>query len=386
MRENALHRRPIAGTATQPVPSGGTRAFWSERGGDRHALYGYGKVALRDSIDLCRTIVDGTNVVLPAYVPDGVVEPFREAGLEPRFHRITPELGADLSDVEELVDEETFAIVSVHYFGFPQPAIEELRDLADTHDAALIDDGAHATLSTSDGRLLGTLGNVGITSFRKLLTVPDGAALFVTDDRLSDDAITRSAVRTRPTLGDANFVGQQVLETAGLLPSIRRTFRSFRSSSDDNPSQETQPRSPAQRYEDVKKPMSWYSLRVLDRTEPATVIEKRRRTFLRWQQVLSGIDGVHPVYEDLPEGVCPQRFPVLVEDESVLSEVTGTGSDQFDTWPRLPSEVRGNDRYVVSHQCSEQLVPLETDPDRITGGMRSPVRVRSAIERERPSL
>lgn len=146
--------------------------------------YGFGKAAFRDALETLDVDAD-ENVLLPAYVPDGLVAPIRETGAEPRFYRIESDLGPVIGDVETRADQRTAAILAVDYFGFPAPRFEWVGDICDRYDAALVEDNAHAPISRQNGRVLGTRGDLGFTSFRKLLPVPDGAALYLDAERAS---------------------------------------------------------------------------------------------------------------------------------------------------------------------------------------------------------
>ena len=336
----------------------GLHGYLSAHGADRVLRYGFGKAALRDVLD-CVGCGRGDNVLLPAYVPDGVVEPIRESGAEPRFYPIDGALAADVGRVRAIVDDRTAALVSVNYFGFPQAALDELRAVADEHEAILVDDNAHSALSRRGDRLLGTFGHVGITSLRKLFPVPNGALLFVNDDRFDTESFSRNAVRDSFTVDDYQFSRRsisdglqcrhQLLDTGTQVGSLVANAIRQRESSEPVSVE----RDPEAIYRAAKEPMSKLSCKVIERIDPQSIVRQRRENFEAWLEHLAGIPDVEPVFESLPTGVCPHVFPAVL---------SGGWRERFEqpptTWPPLPADVRRSDGFGTTKSLAQSLVRL----------------------------
>ncbi len=194
-----------------------------------HTYYGSGKVALRDG--LAGLVEPGDNVVVPAFLSPAVVEPFHELGLESRYYAIEESLAPDIADLEARIDADTAAVVSVNYFGFPQPGLERIAALTDEYDCYHVDDNAHAPLSVRDGTLLGTHGDLGITTLRKLLPVPDGAVLYCTDETVTAQFAPSSLAgrSNRIAIADCRFVAARS-PNGSFGPARRCTARSRHSS------------------------------------------------------------------------------------------------------------------------------------------------------------
>lgn len=343
----------------------GMRSYMTGHGASRYAFYGYGKLAMRDGLDLLSTERPGaTNVVIPAYLPHGIVESFRDAGLEPRYYRCDRRLRPNLEDIERLLDGESLAVMLTHYFGHPQPPgdVERMRTLCRRYDAFLIDDNAHAPLSTSEGQLLGTLGDVGITSLRKLLPIPNGALLFVSNESLPDERLTRSGVRDRYTLDDYSYCARSLSRSVSGYPLVREALSTVRWARDRIPG----PRAtvdqkvadggedPREIYEHAKEPMSRLARRVFDRTDPRRVIAARRANYRVWDRAIRDLDGVEPVFSELPDGVCPQYYTVLVDDPNDLGPLAGISAP----WPPLPREVRNDAAFETENYLATHLYTL----------------------------
>ncbi|MEX5632508.1 DegT/DnrJ/EryC1/StrS family aminotransferase [Parafrankia sp. FMc2] len=91
-------------------------------------------------------------------------------------------LGIDPARAAELVTERTRAILAVDYLGLPC-RLDELVELARRHDLRVIEDAAHAFGSRSDGRPVGSFGDITCFSFGpvKMITTLEGGAIITSD-------------------------------------------------------------------------------------------------------------------------------------------------------------------------------------------------------------
>ncbi|QLK26734.1 DegT/DnrJ/EryC1/StrS family aminotransferase [Natrinema zhouii] len=329
---------------------------------DRHApdvastYYGSGKVALRDG--LAGVAHPGGNVVVPAYLSPAVVEPFRELGLEARFYAIEESFAPDVADLEGRIDDETVAVMSVNYFGFPQPGLERIASLTDEYDCYHIDDNAHSPLSVHEGTLLGTYGDLGITTLRKLLPVPDGALLYRTDEELRERYSPSPLAGPSERVGtaDCRFVATSVVGAVlERSPSLYRSVEAALSDGVDG----SQSVDPEARYEAAKVPMSKLSASVTDGADPDEIRETRRENYRTWRGIFDERDDVTIRYDSLPPGISPYEFPVRADDPArLLAELEAAGVAGAHTWPILRQSVRGNDEYETANRLSAELVAL----------------------------
>ncbi|WP_254524323.1 DegT/DnrJ/EryC1/StrS family aminotransferase [Natrinema caseinilyticum] len=321
-----------------------------------YTYYGAGKVALRDG--LATLVEPGQNVLVPAYLSPAVVEPFHDLDLESRFYAIEETLAPDVADLESRMDTDTIAVMSVNYFGFPQPGLETISTLADEYDCYHIDDNAHAPLSVADGTLLGTTGDIGITTLRKLLPVPDGAILYRTTESVREafEPSSLAGPSDRVVATDCRYVATSVAETVlGTSRSLHRSVEAFLSNGGGDPSSVD----PEGRYEATKDPMSRLSKAITDAADPAAIRTSRRENYRAWRHVLATRDDVTVFYERLPEGICPYEFPVRADEpQAFLTELENCGVVGAHNWPILRRSVHENDAYETSNQLSKELVVL----------------------------
>ncbi|SHN82394.1 hypothetical protein [Bradyrhizobium erythrophlei] len=118
-------------------------------------------------------------VLMPCYVAEGVIGPFRAAGMSVRHYRLNEHLAPNEVDVANLLSEcrQGVLFVLIHYFGFSS-LTESLRNMIAEREAVLICDCAHAPLSsTEQGVSLSEQGDVALHSLNKFLPVTDGAII-----------------------------------------------------------------------------------------------------------------------------------------------------------------------------------------------------------------
>jgi len=118
----------------------------------------------------------GDQVLIPTYHCPTMVSPAVFSGARPVFFPITP---SGAAAVDSLADKEfprVKALLAAHYFGIPQP-MKRVREFCDRRGIALIEDCAHSIFGVSDGRRVGSWGDLAIASTQKFFVTPSGGCL-----------------------------------------------------------------------------------------------------------------------------------------------------------------------------------------------------------------
>lgn len=140
-------------------------------------------------------------VLLPDYLCPSVVAVVRDLGLEPWPVAV----GADLNlDPDGLIFEDNvLAVLAAHMYGCPA-RIGEIERRCLAAGAFLIDDAAQVVGVRSDGRMLGTFGDVGIVSFAQSKTIVTGirgsGGLLLINNRDLQPDLLRSHAELSPPL------------------------------------------------------------------------------------------------------------------------------------------------------------------------------------------
>ncbi len=145
------------------------------------------------SLEMAALILDakpGDEVIMPSFTFVTTASAFVRAGLVPVFVDVNPDtLNIDVSKVEQAIGPKTRALVPVHYAGIGCE-LQKLASLCKAHNLSLIEDAAHAFLAKTDGKYLGTTGDVAVLSFHQTKNVVsgEGGALLINNSELVEKA------------------------------------------------------------------------------------------------------------------------------------------------------------------------------------------------------
>ena len=110
----------------------------------------------------------GDEVIVPSYSIYFSIGPILACNAVPVFCDVDPEtMSADPTDIATRVTPRTKAILVVHMNGMPC-AMDDIREITDKHDLAIVEDACGAPWATYNGTTLGTIGHAGAFSIKKI--------------------------------------------------------------------------------------------------------------------------------------------------------------------------------------------------------------------------
>lgn len=121
----------------------------------------------------------GDEVIAPAFTYVAGHQAISRTGAEIVFCDIEPErLSIDPARIRELITDRTRAVLAVDYLGLPCQ-LDEILGIAQEHGLRVIEDAAHAFGSLSNGRPVGSFGDLTCFSFGpvKMITTLEGGAV-----------------------------------------------------------------------------------------------------------------------------------------------------------------------------------------------------------------
>lgn len=122
-------------------------------------------------------------ILLPSYNCGSEIDPILHLGIRPVFYKIEKNLLVNVDDLLNKIDSKVKAILVTHFLGFPQP-IDEIKKICVERNLFLIEDCAHAFLSTNNGKYLGSCGDIGVFSLLKTLPIPNGGILVINNKNI----------------------------------------------------------------------------------------------------------------------------------------------------------------------------------------------------------
>ncbi|NLI82620.1 MAG: dTDP-4-amino-4,6-dideoxygalactose transaminase [Deltaproteobacteria bacterium] len=155
---------------------------WLEnRTGSARALLTHSCTAALEMAALLLDMRPGDEVIMPSYTFVSTANAFALRGAVPVFVDIREDtLNLDEGLIEAAVTERTRAIVTVHYAGVGCE-MDAIMGIASRHRLQVVEDAAQGMMASYRGRLLGTIGHLGVYSFHETKNVicGEGGCLLV---------------------------------------------------------------------------------------------------------------------------------------------------------------------------------------------------------------
>jgi dTDP-4-amino-4,6-dideoxygalactose transaminase len=347
-----------------------------------------GRVALYHGLPLL-DLPPKSVILVPNYHQGVEIDTLLAAGYKLRYYRVDERLEIDMADVQRQLDAQVSALYVTHYFGFPQP-VASIRGFCDAHGLKLIEDCALSLFSRAGKEWLGTSGDIAIFSIYKTVPLPHGGFLV---SRAVAPSAALDAAPLRSTLVQTMDLINQTLRVTGwggVERSIGRGSRMVKRVLGFNRSRTIQSGgalwdSRLLGHAASRSVRGW--IRLVNRDH---VIGRRRRNFRRlaWQ-----LQGLVPFpFVDLPAGVCPLFFPIMVPDKVRFQhDLAALGVESVNLWdashPSCPRDLAAEVAHWREH-CLELPIHQELDVstiDRVAAAVAS-VWQRHETERARRSV
>ncbi len=160
------------------------RAF-AEKMNIRHALALCSGTASLIAALKAMGISPGDEVITQSHTFIATVEAIREVGAVPIIADVDRSLNMDPADFERKITKKTKAVIPVHMMGVAA-RMDEILSIARSHNIQVLEDNAQSCGGTYRGKMLGTLGDAGITSFDfgKVLTTGEGGMLITDNEHI----------------------------------------------------------------------------------------------------------------------------------------------------------------------------------------------------------
>ena len=158
--------------------------------GTKYALaVNSGTSALISALVACG-VGPGDEVILPAYTWVATAAAITMVGAIPVLCEIDESLTIDPQDLAKRITPRTKAVIVVHMRGI-SAAMDAIMSIAKKHDLKVIEDAAQANGGTYQGRMLGSIGDVGCFSLQqsKVITTGEGGMVVTNSEDLWQRAV-----------------------------------------------------------------------------------------------------------------------------------------------------------------------------------------------------
>jgi dTDP-4-amino-4,6-dideoxygalactose transaminase len=292
-------------------------------------------------------------VLAPDYYSGNEIAAIQAAGASIVYYPVRRNLEPDLDALSRLARQHHPRVIYViHYLGWSQP-VEEIAALCREQGSILIEDCALSMLSETVGKPLGTFGDYSVFCLYKTLPVPNGGLLVQNNSALP--GLNGLQLEPCPSIAAAGRSAELAFE------AVRsRWDRAGKALFDVKQAIGRKLRSAKVRHvpvgdigwnlSNVNIAMSSISDKVMGGLDYEQIRRKRRENFLVLRQKLEG--RVKLLREDLPEGVCPLFFPILVRDKAAAARALlhqGIGAVEFWNDPQSNPHIGPDAWYLRSH-------------------------------------
>jgi dTDP-4-amino-4,6-dideoxygalactose transaminase len=326
----------------------------------------------------------GDAVLVPAYHSPSMIPPVLHLGATPVFYRLRADTSVDLDDIGARLAPGVKVLMVTHYFGFVQD-LSALRAFCDARGLLLLEDCAHCFFGEHRGRPVGAWGDYAAASSMKFYPVYEGGALVSGKHSLGPVALRSAgaafeAKSALATLEKSFAYGRLPLLRALLAPPLRlkdaawSRLKARRAAGAAAAAPALAPASSDSGFDFdpgwLDKRSSRLSRLLVRRLPAASIVAERRRRYLKLEQALRGLPRARPLFDGLPDAVCPWMFPMLAEDpEALFDEVLAAGIPvtRFarPLWPGVDESVCATSsmlsRHVLAFPCHQALREDELD-------------------------
>ena len=271
----------------------------------------------------------GQVILIPDYCCEVITHPLIELGLKPIAYELSDDLSPNWSQLSNLDTSNVLGIIMVHYFGQPQN-IKKFQDYCKEKNIYLIEDNAHGFGGKYKGHRLGTFGDIGIASPRKILKMPLGGVLYV-QNHLANPSLFSPLETLRWYYQFLNFIKLAISYCGPLY-----RYLSYQKTKNYDYSDPYAFRERTQKHTKASS-MVRFSIQTAKMDDLA---RKRRMLWEEWHRYFLQ-KGLRPVFTELSENSCPWAIAFYSKDLTERNSWIEWGLAQkipLFCWPSLPDE------------------------------------------------
>lgn len=273
----------------------------------------------------------GDRILVPDYICEVLLHPIQALSLEAVYYPINDSFEPQWESLELMAKEVACrAIVMAHYFGQPQD-IGRYKDFCAAHDLLLLEDNAHGFGGMLRGKLLGTFGDLGISSPRKILNTASGGILYISGEEQLPPPLPPFHMGSGERLLRKSFEQWPRLKVGASL--LMRRLPNF---SDPLAFRELVMQDSVADKNSAKVISSVIASQSLKK-----LAQRRRERWSAWQNVAQRLD-LQPVYNDVHPESSPWAFPAYIKSTKQRDRILIAGLKKgiiFFPWPALPAEI-----------------------------------------------
>ena len=149
---------------------------------NNYLYFNRARVALKYGI-IHLGLKEGDEILVPDFICDSIFQSIIQTSLSFKTYSLEDNLEPNWLELKGLISAKSKAILMVHYFGQPQD-VKRFINFAKTNKLFLIEDNAHGHEGYLGKQVLGSFGDIGISSPRKFLDISEGGKLYFKENKI----------------------------------------------------------------------------------------------------------------------------------------------------------------------------------------------------------
>lgn len=288
----------------------------------------------------------GKTVWLPAFMCRSLLKPIQSCGLNINYYDIDEKFMPELHNLKFSGGDY---LLVVHFFGIRIP-LEDIRNICVEKEVILIEDCAHILPNPDEICYAGTIGDISIFSFRKLFPVLYGGLVIEKEIFARKSSLSVPYVYHGIKKKVLMFIERLAFISGVNILSTKKKLRNIFGNTD----------SPVLSGElnvasyCAKNPM----VSNVDTNYLKKVISRRKENYRHLYELIRNIDGIQIPFSVLPDGSCPQLFPILLRNrQDVFEKLIQCGIEAI-IWPGKEKMQISLDNYPCTKFLDESLLLL----------------------------
>ena len=286
--------------------------------------FSHGRTALKYGLKFLK-LNEGDKILIPEFICSVIIDPIIKLGLKIVYYSVEKSLEPKWKEINSFNEPEIKAILMVHYFGFTQN-INKFQEISKKKSWHLIEDNAHGFGGKFNGNLLGTFGDIGISSPWKYSNLLSGGILYL--NKKINYKVPNNLKRFKPSI--FLFLLKFILGKNFVKTYLKKSFF-------DRPDFEN----PYSFYEKpiTDKKIDKLSYKLLKNKDWSKMAFNRRINYNSWLDFFKENKKVTPVFNFLSEECSPLCYPIYVKDKKTAIKWFEWGWDNgyyVYSWPNLP--------------------------------------------------
>ncbi len=317
---------------------------WISKWGS-NVLTSSGRGAISLMLSLIENKISYKTVLLPAYICQSVIIPFKQKGYSCYFYDIKKDLTPDIDSIKIFLNKELIGVfVHMGYFGFSTN--DDLYDYFNkkfkSEGTIIVEDLTH-TLFSNYKRY--DKNDYYIASLRKWTGLPSGGFLSSKTNAIEVN------LEAQNDFSDMRVKALQLKREYIKLNKgeLKQTFFDMLNEAEDILNNDLNPYS-----------IDELSNSIINELDIMKLITKRRNNFSLLLKELQEAKNIRPVFDELPKEVCPLFFPIYAKEREKLKEALIKEKIYCPVhWP-VPKEIDIS-KYASSNNIYKNILSIPCD-------------------------